>query len=201
MFNCPMKGKGMGLKQIGENGKDNWGAEVAPEEVRALSSLKVMKEDKKEWIDVMRNKKTRAKNSSSNSLQTIEPEVVSSIKAKNGWEEIFMAVDSGASETVVGEEMLEGVPTKEGEASRRGVQYEVMNGIRIPNLGEKKFKGYTSEGIVRNLTAQVCEVNKALLSVKKVVQAGNKVVFDSDGSFIEDSFVCGSVVRVFNGRA
>ena len=32
---------------------------------------------------------------------------MNSIKAKNGWEEIFTAVDSGASETVVGEEMLE----------------------------------------------------------------------------------------------
>ena len=112
MSNCPMKGKGMGLKQIGENGNDNWGAGAVPEEVRALSSLKVMKEDKKEWIDVMRGKKTRAKNSSSNSLQTIEPEVMSSIEVKSGWEEIFMTVDSGASETVVGEDMLEGIPTK-----------------------------------------------------------------------------------------
>ena len=40
--------------------------------------------------------------------------------------------------------------------------------------------------MARNLTAQVCEVNKALLSVKRVVQAGNKVVFDADGSYIED---------------
>ena len=141
MSNCPMKGKGMGLKQIGENDKDNWGAESAPEEIRALSSLKIVNEDKKEWIDTMGVKKSRDKNKSS-------------IEVHNGWEEIFMTVDSGASETVVGEEMLEGVLTMEGEASRRGVQYEVMNGIRIQNLGEKKFRGYTSEGIVRNLTAQ-----------------------------------------------
>jgi hypothetical protein len=111
---------------------------------------------------------------------------VNSIKAKDGWEEILMAVDSGASETVVGEDVLENVPTKEGEASRRGVQYEVANGVRIPNLGEKKFKGDTSEGMARSFTAQVCEVNKALLRMRKVVQAGNKVVFDSDGCFIED---------------
>ena len=42
----------------------------------------------------------------------------------------------------------------------------------------------------RKLTAQVCDVNKALLSVKTVVLAGNKVVFDSDGSFIEDKTNC-----------
>ena len=36
------------------------------------------------------------------------------------------------------------------------------------------------------MTAQVCDVNKALLSVKRAVEAGNKVVFGSDeGSYIE----------------
>ena len=32
----------------------------------------------------------------------------------------------------------------------------------------------------------MCDVNKALLSVKKVTSAGNKKVFDDDGSFVED---------------
>ena len=49
-----------------------------------------------------------------------------------------MAVDSGATETVVGEDMLQSVETKEGEASKKGVQYEVASGTLIPNLGENK---------------------------------------------------------------
>ena len=36
------------------------------------------------------------------------------------------------------------------------------------------------------MTAQVCEVNKPLLSVRRMVAAGNRVIFDSDGSYIED---------------
>ena len=59
----------------------------------------------------------------------------------------------------------------------------------IPNLGEKKFVAVTEAGTKRKMTAQVCEVNKALLSVSKTVQAGNRVVFASEsdgGSFIED---------------
>ena len=36
------------------------------------------------------------------------------------------------------------------------------------------------------MKAQVCDVNKALLSVKRIVQAGNKVVFDEEESYIED---------------
>ncbi len=82
--------------------------------------------------------------------------------------------------------MLEGVETKEGIAYKRGVKYEVANGVRIPNLGEKTFKGITTEGAIRSITAQVCDVNRALLSVKKTVSAGNKVVFDDEGSYAED---------------
>ena len=55
-------------------------------------------------------------------------------------------------------------------------------------MGEKAFQGYTDgEGIKRGIKAQVCEVNKALLSVSKLVQAGNRVVFDPQGSYIEDT--------------
>ncbi len=38
----------------------------------------------------------------------------------------------------------------------------------------------------RTITAQVTDVNKALLSVAKVLKAGHTVVLDQDGSFIED---------------
>ena len=39
---------------------------------------------------------------------------------------------------------------------------------------------------MRSLTAQVCEVNKSLMSVSKIARAGHRVVFDDDGSSIED---------------
>ena len=39
---------------------------------------------------------------------------------------------------------------------------------------------------MREVTAQVAAVNKALLSVYKIVSAGNTVVFDPDGSYIQD---------------
>ena len=119
-------------------------------------------------------------------FQTIEPEGVNVIKATGEWEVLELAVDSGATETVVNEEMVSSVEVKEGPASKRGVKYEVATGVRIPNLGEKKFQGITQEGTTRTITAQVCDVNKALLSVKKVVSAGNRVVFDEEGSYIQD---------------
>ena len=65
--------------------------------------------------------------------------------------------------------------------------YEVADGTTIPTLGEKAFVGISEEGDTKwGVTTQVCEVNKALLSVRRMVQAGNRVVFDPDGSYIED---------------
>ena len=61
----------------------------------------------------------------------------------------------------------------------------MANGTNIPNLGEKSFIANSEDGHVRNLTAQVCDVNKALLSVSRMVKAGNKVVFgDAEGNYI-----------------
>ena len=37
------------------------------------------------------------------------------------------------------------------------------------------------------MRVQVCDVNKPLLSVSKIVQGGNRVVFDGNGSYIEDT--------------
>ena len=44
----------------------------------------------------------------------------------------------------------------------------------------------SEEGSLRKMRVQVCDVNKALLSVRRVTQAGNRVVFDEDGGWIED---------------
>ena len=102
------------------------------------------------------------------------------------WEEIEMVVDSGASESVVSEDMLTGIATVEGYAQKKGVQYEVADGTLIPNLGEKKFVAVSDAGVTRQMKAQVCEVNKALLSVHRVAQAGNRVVFAASGSYVQD---------------
>ena len=105
------------------------------------------------------------------------------------WEELEMAVDSRASETVVSEDMVPGVEVVEGEASRKGVKYEVATGVQIPNLGEKNFEAESEEGVGRSITAQVCDVNKALLSVHRVKKAGNRVVFDDDENGNDASYI------------
>ena len=58
-------------------------------------------------------------------------------------------------------------------------------GEMIDNEGEKEFHVVTGEGIVKSIKAQVCEVSQPLLSVKKVVAAGNRVAFEQGGSDID----------------
>ena len=115
-------------------------------------------------------------------IQEIRLGTACSVDEVPEWEELELAVDSGASETVIGEEMVKAVTAKNVKPD---LKYEVADGSQIPHLGEKEFEAYTEAGLWRNMTAQVTEVNKALLSVSRMVKAGNRVVFDSDGSYIE----------------
>ena len=122
-----------------------------------------------------------------NMLTTIQPESLN-VVSHDGWEEIELTVDSGAGETVVPEGMINSVEMREGPAAKSGVQYECANGERIPNLGEQKFMAYTQEGCQKRMRAQVCDVTKALLSVRRLVEAGNRVVFEENNSYIEDIY-------------
>ena len=132
------------------------------------------------------SKKEKEETRRVSSLGIRMPEGFKSMEEVPEWEVLEMAVDSGASESVVSDEMLTRVTTVEGDAMKKGVQYEVADGTLIPNLGEKKFIAVSDNGVARQMRAQVCEVNKALLSVHRVVQAGNRVVFAASGSYVQD---------------
>jgi len=114
------------------------------------------------------------------------PDGLRSVEESQEWEILEMAVDSGASESVVADDMIAKVAKLEGDAMRKGVRYEVADGTLIPNLGEKQFVAVSDGGVMRQMKAQVCDVNKALLSVHRVAQAGNRVVFSAHGSFVQD---------------
>ena len=64
--------------------------------------------------------------------------------------------------------------------------YRSASGGRMANEGEKRVRFITDEGQKRGLTFQVCDCTKPLVSAGEVVAAGNRIVLDSDGSFIEN---------------
>ena len=90
--------------------------------------------------------------------------------------------------------MIQSVEMTSGMASKMGVEYEVANGTRIPDIGEQKLHAVTDEGVNRMLTMQVCDVNKGLLSASKIAQKDHRVVFDSEGSYIEDKITKGKIM-------
>ena len=99
------------------------------------------------------------------------------------WEELEIAVDSGASVTVIGKDMVKAV---EAKGARPDIKYEVTDGSQIEHLGENTFTTFSDSGSEHYMTARVPEVNKALLSVSKIVGKGCKVVFDKEESYIEN---------------
>lgn len=78
------------------------------------------------------------------------------------------------------------VAKEEGEQKRRGVKYRVANGQLIPNEGEKKLRGYGNDYTGMGVNMQIADVTKPLLSVQEMVAAGQRVVFDSTGSYAEN---------------
>ena len=94
-----------------------------------------------------------------------------------------MMVDSGASVTVINNDMVKAV---EARGAKPNVKYEVADGSFIENMGQKTFSAITDCGVVRKMTAEVTDVSKALLSVAKIVKAGNRVVFAQGDCYIED---------------
>ena len=99
---------------------------------------------------------------------------------------LAITVDSGASDSIGPEGIAPGVEVRETAASKAGVQYTVANGHKIPNKGEKDVPMVTEEGDEASMTFQIADVHKALGSVRRICEAGNRVVFDEEGSYIEN---------------
>ena len=100
-------------------------------------------------------------------------------------------MDSGAGEIVIAEDDPPEVETQESWGSKHGQSYEVANGDEIDNEGEKRFIAHmvTVEGLDsggKGITAQVCKVHRPLMSVKKICKNGQRVVFDDEGSYVEN---------------
>ena len=99
------------------------------------------------------------------------------------WTRISMAVDSGACDSVADPEQMP-CTVNETPASRSGANFASATGEPIPNLGEMKLPLMMREGTCRSMKVTAAPVTKPLASVKKICQAGHRVVFDDDGSYI-----------------
>ena len=97
-----------------------------------------------------------------------------------GWQLLSIIIDSGATETVIPHKLIKGYKIQETAESKAGLCYASATGDPIPNLGEQVLLLETFENTLRSMRFQAAPVERALGSVKRICQAGHRVVFDED---------------------
>jgi hypothetical protein len=98
---------------------------------------------------------------------------------------IKFTVDSGAAETVCKKSDAKDFPTIYG-GSESLTKYIMPNGEIVENDGEKHLKVKTAEGDKFIVRTQLTDVRKPLMSVSKVCDEGNTVVFKQNGGYIQN---------------
>ena len=116
-------------------------------------------------------------------VETLKDNVDRAEELAQEWEEIEFLVDSGASATVVGDELVRAV---RATYPNPNANYRLADGSTIPNNGYNHFVGVTEEGFKRARKASVTDADRPLLSVAQIVQNGSKVVFSSQGSYVDN---------------
>ena len=99
---------------------------------------------------------------------------------------LSLKIDSGAVDTVIPPSTGRAFPVKPSEMSRAGLGYRAANGSPIPAHGERYLSGVSDNWIPFNIKAQVAGVRSPLGSVMHMIKAGNKLVFDSQGSYMQN---------------
>ena len=98
---------------------------------------------------------------------------------------VEFTIDSGAAETVTGENEFPEFPTIKPSGPERETTYVLPDGSLVGNKGEKHVEVTTNEGAKCTVRMQVTNVRKSLMSVSKICDAGHTVIFHKDGGYIE----------------
>ena len=99
-------------------------------------------------------------------------------------------VDSGAEDTVAPPKVLPG-PVTPSAMSRAGLAYRSASGAPIENFGQQTVAFRDDQQRRCGMHFQVADVDRPLISVARLVDAGNRVVFEPSG---------GSITHVATGR-
>ena len=62
----------------------------------------------------------------------------------------------------------------------------LANGTEIENFGQKTLSGYSDEWTPLSVSVQVADVKSNLAAGMKIIEADNRIVLDSSGSYIEN---------------
>ena len=100
-----------------------------------------------------------------------------------GWTKVEVVMDSGAAESVCPRDMCPQFPVQDSAASLAGVFYTAANGGKIANLGEQRIP-VSFGGTRTSAVFQVAEVSRPLMSVARICELGNRIIFGASGGVI-----------------
>ena len=103
---------------------------------------------------------------------------------KDKWVKVSVTMDSGAAGHVMPETMF---PHAKLERKTSPKKFVAANAEQAKDLGEKSIPFQTDEGVQRCITFRSASVVKPLISMQKVVRAGNIVVVDEKNPHIRNS--------------
>ena len=117
------------------------------------------------------------------------PEINGKFKESNTWKEqvypgwvrVRTIVDSGAAMSIAPPSMATGVAIEESEMSRKGQSFIAADQGRIENQGQQSIHITTNEGREGLTRVQIGDVNRPLMAVSQMCDAGNYVLFTSEG--------------------
>jgi len=94
-----------------------------------------------------------------------------------------VTIDSGAEVSIWPAAHVAWENVKPTLDSERGIGFVAANGSRMENYGGTQVK-FEKDGKVKAMNFEVTDCKKPLASVAKIIDRGNKVVFDQDESYI-----------------
>ena len=98
---------------------------------------------------------------------------------RKGWMKIEVAVDSAAVDSVISEATIPGVRVRPSKRSKEGRHYVAANNQTVENEGEIVEQFTMQDGnkkwVHKFINFQIAKVGRPLLSVDKLIQAGNQV--------------------------
>ena len=117
--------------------------------------------------------------------QAVQLNALATGESWKGYTKVKVPVDSCAEECVCGPEDFPAVEVDNSEDRKEyGREYACADDGRIFNVGEKKVPSLTDEGSKLNVKWQVTQVNKPLLAVSKLADAGFDCSFNQSGGYI-----------------
>ena len=118
-------------------------------------------------------------------IRNDQKSVMEIASTEQDWERITLKIDSGAVDTVMPPTIGKHFPLEETERSKKGEGYLAANNTVIPHYGMRKLKGQSDAYQPMSMIAQVAGVKSTLVSVSRLLEAGNRVHFEPGNCYVE----------------